>query len=99
MVSDDVDAGSKVRFFCFNFCTKKADSALRIENVSYYRNMFLISVVDFMDKERNDNQMIKYSIKLTEKDYNDDKLYEELTTIVHHNWNSDLVALYLCKIL
>ena len=85
MVSDDVDAGSKVRFFYFNFCTKKADSALCIENVSYYRNMFSISVVDFMDKERNDNQMIKYSIKLIEKDYNDDNLYEELTTIVHHN--------------
>ena len=66
-----------------------------MENISYYRNIFSISVVEFMDKERNDNQMIKYSIKLIEKNDNDDKLYKELTPIVHHNWNSNLVALYL----
>ena len=41
--------------------------------------------------------MIKYSIKLFGKDDNDVKLYEELTTIVPHDWNSNLFALYMCE--
>ena len=41
--------------------------------------------------------MIKYSIKLFGKDDNDVKLYEELTTIVPHDWNSNLFTLYLCE--
>ena len=39
-----------------------------MEKVSYYRNVVPINVVEFIDKECNDIQMIKYSIILFEKD-------------------------------
>ena len=39
-----------------------------MEKSSYYRNAVPINVVEFIDKECNDIQMIKYSIILSEKD-------------------------------
>lgn len=52
--------------------------------ISYYRDDVSISMVEFLDKERNDNQMMKYSTTKFGKDENDDKLYKELTTLVPH---------------
>ena len=52
--------------------------------ISYYRDDVSISMVEFLDKERNDNQMMKYSTTKFGKDENDDKLYKELTTLIPH---------------
>ena len=55
MLSDDVDAGSKVKFFDSKVDTKKPDSALYMGKVSHYYDIFSISVVLFIDEQRNNN--------------------------------------------
>ena len=58
-----------------------------------------ISVVEFKDKQRNDNQLLVFSIKLFGKDGNDMKLYKQLTTIVPNDLNINLFAIYLCEVI
>ena len=64
MVSDDFDAGSKVNFFYFKISTKNLNSALYIGKLSHHYDVVSISVVEFIDKQPNDNKMMKFSIKL-----------------------------------
>ena len=66
--------------------------------VSHYYDVVSISVVDFIDKQRNDNDPLIFSIKLFEKDGNDMKLYKQLTTIFPNDWNINLFAIYLCEV-
>ena len=67
MLSDDVDAGSKVKFFDSKVDTKKPDSALCMGKVSNYYDIFSISVVLFIDEQRNDNDTMILSIIFLEK--------------------------------
>ena len=57
----------------------------------------MISGVECIDKQCNDNYIMKFLINLFGKDDNDAKRFKELTTIVPHDWNSNLFALYLCE--
>ena len=66
--------------------------------VSLYYDVVSISVVDFIDKQRNDNDPLIFSIKLFEKDGNDMKLYKQLTTIFPNDWNYYLFGMYLCEV-
>ena len=66
--------------------------------VSHYYDVVSISVVDFVDKQRNDNDPLICSIKLFGKDCNAIKLYKQLTTIVPNDWNWNLFAIYLCEV-
>ena len=66
--------------------------------VSHYYDVVLISVVVFIDKQSNDNDLLLFPIKLFWKDGNDVKLYKQLTTIVHDDWNCNLFAIYLCGV-
>ena len=95
MVSDDVDIGFKVKFYDFKVCTKKSDSVLCMGKISHYYDVVLISGVECIDKQCNDNYIMKFLINLFGKDDNDAKRFKELTTIVPHDWNSNLFALYL----
>ena len=56
-------------------------------NVRHYYDVVPISVVEFIDKKRSDNDTMIFSITLFGKDDNDIKLYKQLTTIVHHDYN------------
>ena len=91
MLSDDVDAGSKVNFFDSKVDTKKPDSALCMGKVSHYYDIFSISVVLFI--EYDDTFNIFFG-----KDDNDVKLFKQLTTKVPHIWNSNLFPFYLCEV-
>ena len=66
--------------------------------VSHYYDVVSISVVEFIDKQRNDNDPLIFSIKLFGKDGNDMKLYKQLTTIVPNDWDVNLFAIYLCEV-
>ena len=85
MVFYDVNAGSNVKFYNFKVCTKKPNSVLYIGKISHYYDVFLISVVDFIDKQLNDNGMINFSIKIFGNDDNNVQLFKELTVIVPHD--------------
>ena len=98
MVSDDIHACSKVEFFKFKVCKTKPDSALCMGKVSDYYDVLSIGIVDFIDKQRNDNKMMIFSIKLFGKDDNDVKILKELTIIVPHDWNYNFFTLYLCEV-
>ena len=58
MVSDDVDAGYKVTFFDSKVVTKKPDLSLCMGKVSHDYDIVSISVVESIDKQRNDNDTI-----------------------------------------
>ena len=96
MIKIDVDAGSRVKFVDTKVVTKKPESSLCLRKVNHYFDVVSISVVEFIDKHRNDNQPLAFSIKLFGKDGNDMKLYKQLTTIVPNDWNINLFAIYLC---
>ena len=64
MVSDDVDASSKIKFFDSKVCTTKPDSTLCMVKVSNYYDIVSIIVVEFIDIQRNDNETIFLSIEL-----------------------------------
>ena len=85
MVSDDIDTSCEVNFFDSKVDTKKPDPALYMGKFSHYYDVVSINVVEFIDKQRNDNDTMIFSIKLFGKDDNDIKLYKQLTTIVHHD--------------
>ena len=63
-----------------------------------YFDVVSISGVEFIDKHRNENDPLIFSIKLFGKDGNDMKLYKQLTTIVPNDWNINLFAIYLCEV-
>ena len=84
------NAGSKVKFCDSKGRTAKPDAALCIGKVGHYYDVVSKSVVEFVDKQRNDYETMIFSIKLFGKDDNDVKLFKELTTIVPHDWNSNL---------
>ena len=65
--------------------------------VGHYYDVVSIRSVEFIDKQCIDNETMILSIKLFEKDDNDVKLFKEVTTIVPHDWNSNLFALYMCE--
>ena len=44
--------------------------------MSHYYDVVLISVVEFIDKQRNDNDTMIFSIKLFGKDDNDINLFQ-----------------------
>ena len=85
MVSDDIDIGSKFKFFDFKVDTKKPDSVLCIGNFSHYYDVLSISVVEFIDKQPNDNNTMTFSIIFFGKDDNDVKLFKQLTTKVPYD--------------
>ena len=76
MISDDVDASCKVKFFDSIVYTKNHNSTLYMGNVSHYYDVLSISVVEFIDKQRNDNDTMIFSIKLFGKDDNDINLFQ-----------------------
>ena len=98
MIKIDVDAGSREIFFDTKVVTKKPESSLCLGKVNHYFDVVSISVVEFIDKHRNDNQPLVFSIKLVGKDGNDMKSYKQLTTIVPNDWNVNLFAIYLCEV-
>jgi len=85
MIKNDVDGGSRVKFFDTKVVIKKTESSLCLGKVNHYFDVVSISVVEFKDKHRNDNQPLVFSIKLFGKDGNDVKLYKQLTTIVSND--------------
>ena len=76
---------------------KNPYSSLCTGKFNHYYDVVLISLAEFIDKQRNDNDPLIFSIKLFENDGNDMKLYKKLTTIVHNDWNWNLFAIYLCE--
>ena len=66
--------------------------------MNHYFDLISISVVEFIDKHRNENDPLIFLIKLFRKDGNDIKLYEQLTTIVPNDCNINLFAIYLCEV-
>ena len=74
MIVVDVDAGSRVNFFGTKVVTKKPESSLCLGKVNHYFDVVSISVVEFIDKHRNENDPLIFSIKLFGKDGNDMKL-------------------------
>ena len=64
VVSDDVDAGYKVKLFDSKVVRKKLNSILCMDKVTHYCDVGSISVVDFIDKQRNGNDTMIFSIKL-----------------------------------
>ena len=66
--------------------------------VNQYFDVVSISVVEFIDKHRNENDPLIFLIKLFRKDGNDMKLYKQLTTIVTNDCNCNLFAIYLCEV-
>ena len=86
------------KFFDSKVDTQKSDSIWCMGKGGHYYNVYSISGVVFVDKQRNDNNIIIFSIKLFGKDNNDGKLFKQLTTIVPHDWNYNLFALYLCEV-
>ena len=76
MITVDVDAGSRLKFFESKVVTKKSESSLCLGKVNHYFDVVSISVVEFIDKYRNENDLLTFSIKLFGKDGNDMKLYK-----------------------
>ena len=68
------------------------------EKASHYYDVVSISIVEFIDKQRNNNDQLIFSIKLFGKDGNDMKLYKQLTTIVPNDWNINVFAIYRCEV-
>ena len=66
--------------------------------VNHYLDVVSISGVEFIDKYRNENNPLIFSIKLFGKDGNDMKLYKQLTTIVPNDWNINLFSIDLCEV-
>ena len=97
MVYVDIDASCRVKFFDSDVVTKKPELSLCTRKFNHYYDVVLISLAEFIDKQRNDNDPLIFSINLFEKDGNDMKLYKQLTTIVHNDWNWNLFAIYLCE--
>ena len=62
MVSNDVDAGHEVKFIDSKVVTKKSDSTLCMDSFFCYYDEVSISVVEFIDKQRNDNDTMIFSI-------------------------------------
>ena len=98
MISVDVDAGCRVKFFDSKVVTKKSESSLCLEKVVHYYDIVSIIVVEFIDKQRNENDPLIFLIKLIGKYGDDMKLYKQLTTIVPNDWNSSLFDIYLCEV-
>lgn len=100
MVFDDVNASSKGNFFDSKIDTKTYNSLLLcMGKVGHYYDVVSISIVEYIDKQRNDIDTIIFSIKLFGKDDNYVKLFKQLTTKVPHDWNSSLVVLFLCEVI
>ena len=95
MDSDDTNTGCRVKFFDSRVVTKKPESSFCMGKVSCYCDIVSMSVVEFIDKQLNDNDPLIFSIKLLRKDGNDMKLYKHLTTIVPNDRNCNLFAIYL----
>ena len=85
-------------FFDFKVDTKKFDSVLCIGKVSHYNAVVSISVIDFIYKQRNDDDTMIFSIKLFGSDDNGVKLFKQLTTKVPHDCNSNFFNLYLYEV-
>ena len=66
--------------------------------VNHYFDAVTISVVEFIDKHRNENNLLIFSIKLFGEYGNDMKLYKQLTTIVPNDWNINVFAIYRCEV-
>ena len=98
MVKNDVDGGSRVKFFDTEVVIKKPESSLCLGKAYHYFDVVSISVVEFKDKHCNDDQPLVFSIKVFGKDGNDVKLYKQLTTIVPNDWNINLFAICLCEV-
>ena len=77
---------------------KKPESSLCLGKVNHYFDVVSISVVEFIDKHRNEKDILTFSIKLFGKDSNDMKLYKKLTTIVPNDWNINSFAIYLYEV-
>ena len=52
-------SGSKIKFYDSKVCTKKPVPAFCMKKFSHYYDVVLISVVEFIDKQPNDNKMMK----------------------------------------
>ena len=66
--------------------------------VNHYFDIVSISVVECINKHRNENNSFVFSIKLFGKDGNDMKLYKKLTRIVPNDQNINLLVIYLCEV-
>ena len=64
IIAVDVDAGSRVKSFDSKVVTKKPESSLYLGKVNYYFDVVSIIVVEFIDKHRNENDPLIFSIKL-----------------------------------
>ena len=98
MIAVDVDADSRVNFFDTKVVTKKTGSSFCLGKVNHHFDIVSINVVEFIDKHRNENDPLIFSIKLFGKDGNDMKLYKQPTTIVPNDWNINLLVFYLCEV-
>ena len=87
MISVDLDAGYRVNFFDSKVVTITPESTICLGKVNHYFDVVSISVVEFIDKHRNENDSLIFLIKVFGKDGNDMKLYKQLTTIVSNDWN------------
>ena len=98
MVFDDVDANCTVKFFNLQSCDKEIWFRIMYGEVRPYYDVVSISVVEFIDKQRNDNDTMLFSIKLFVENDNDIKLFKQLTRKVPRVWNWNLFAIYLCEV-
>ena len=98
MISVIVDAGYTVNFFDSKVVTKKTWIFIMSGESESLFDVVSMSVVEFIDKHRNENDPWIFSIKLFGKDDNDMKLNKQLTTIVPNDWNNKLFAVYLCEV-
>ena len=85
MISVDVNTDCRVKLFDSKVVTKKPQSLKCMGKVSHYYDVVSIIIIEFIDKQRNDNGSLIFSIKLFGKDGNDMKLYKQLTTVLLHD--------------
>ena len=67
MIAVDVDAGSRVKFFDTKVVTKKPESSLCLGKVNHYFDVVSISVVEFIDKHRNENDSLIFQLNCSGK--------------------------------
>ena len=66
--------------------------------MNHYYDVVSISVVEFIEVQRNDNDIMIFLIKLFGEDDNDIKLFKQLTTKFPYDCNCNLFTLYLYEV-
>ena len=67
MISVDIDAGCRVKFLYSKVVNERPESSLYLGKVSHYYDVVSISVIEFTDKQRNDNDSLIFQLNCLRK--------------------------------